>query len=456
MRARKSEFFWRRSLGMARASSCKRLVDPPGVAAQRGALQLGDAAQLLRSESIDLVEVSERGRPASGDRQHAGEREVGIGREVVVAGLVRRRDGFVECVLGEIDLTEHSQGSSQHGEGTAELSPVVDGSGLGRDLARLAGYLGRIVPDRRGQFGQEVHVAMVRPGSLATGSRESTLLDDGLFDDCLLDDGLAAVDGNGRGVDVPRVVGGEERGELGDIVGLTDPAQRVGGGQCAAGGIGRGEQELGRRSADEAGQDRVGSDSVRPAGSSEVIGERQHAALGGAVRGLLEEGRAADRRDRGDVDDASTATRDEVRPGDFACVEDEVQLVPDTGMPVVDGQVVPRDRPPEATRCCTARRSRRGPRRRSSIHAWVASYDDRSTGAVAVIAAACIAHQLHRLVRRLRVEIAADDGGTLGGEPQRSGATHADPGPGDQRNLAGEPTHQADARLAQQRSDLRS
>ena len=50
---------------------------------------------------------------------------------------------------------------------------------------------------------------------------------------------------------------------------------------------------------------------------------------------------------------------------------------------------------------------------------------------------------LHRLLRGLRVEIAADDGGALGGESQRRGATHADPGPGDQRNLAGKPTHQA-------------
>jgi hypothetical protein len=73
-------------------------------------------------------------------------------------------------VLGEIDLTEHAQGSPEYGFGAAESSPVVDASRFARNVTRLPGYVSGIIPDRSGQFGQQVHVAMVRRGD-AFGSR---------------------------------------------------------------------------------------------------------------------------------------------------------------------------------------------------------------------------------------------------------------------------------------------
>ncbi len=92
-----------------------------------------------------------------------------IGSQLVVGGRGRGGDGFVERVLGQVDLAEHPQRSSQHSERPAEQREVVGGSRLDRDLAGLAGYLRGIVADRRGQPGQGVrsqvvHVAMVRLG----------------------------------------------------------------------------------------------------------------------------------------------------------------------------------------------------------------------------------------------------------------------------------------------------
>ena len=100
------------------------------------------------------------------------------------------------------------------------------------------GYPCRITPDRGGQFGQAASTSRWYDRASVAGSRESGLLvDSGLLDARLLDDGLTAVDRDCRGVDVPGVVGGEERGELGDIVCLTDPPEWVGCCQRAAGGI---------------------------------------------------------------------------------------------------------------------------------------------------------------------------------------------------------------------------
>ena len=82
----------RRSRGMARAEQSQCLIDPARVAAQRGALQLGDVAQLVRPEPVHLVEVGERGGPTPGDREHAGECQMGVGGQFVVAGSLRRRD----------------------------------------------------------------------------------------------------------------------------------------------------------------------------------------------------------------------------------------------------------------------------------------------------------------------------------------------------------------------------
>ena len=149
--------------GNGTSEELQRLINPARAAAQRRTLQLCHASQLPRPETVDFVEVAEGRRPAPGDRQDSGEGEVGICGEFVGADLVRGSDGLVERMFGEVDLTEHAQRTSQHSEGAAELSPIVLGSRLGRDLARLTGYLCRIIPDRRGQFGQEVHVAMVRP-----------------------------------------------------------------------------------------------------------------------------------------------------------------------------------------------------------------------------------------------------------------------------------------------------
>ena len=83
------------------------LVDPARIAAQCRPLELGDPAKLLRAEPVDLVEVRERRWPTPGDRQHSGNGEVRIGRQLVVAGLLGRRDGLVERLLGEVDLAEH-------------------------------------------------------------------------------------------------------------------------------------------------------------------------------------------------------------------------------------------------------------------------------------------------------------------------------------------------------------
>ncbi len=67
--------------GNGASEQLQRLIDPSRVAAQRGTLQLGDVTQRLRSEPIHFVEVNERGGPTAGDRQHAGECQVGVCRE---------------------------------------------------------------------------------------------------------------------------------------------------------------------------------------------------------------------------------------------------------------------------------------------------------------------------------------------------------------------------------------
>ena len=101
-----------------------------------------------------------------------------IGSELVVDGRVRSGDGFVESLLGQVDLAEHPQRSPQHGQRPAEKREVVGGPGVGRDLARLAGDVRWIVPDRRSQPSQGVrsqglHVAMVRLGSRSRFTRIS-------------------------------------------------------------------------------------------------------------------------------------------------------------------------------------------------------------------------------------------------------------------------------------------
>ena len=60
---------------------------------------------------------------------------------------------------------------------------------------------------------------------------------------------------------------------------------------------------------------------------------------------LLEEGGPADRGDRCNVDDAPTTARHQMGPDHFARVEDKVELVPDAGVPIIDGQVLPWSHP---------------------------------------------------------------------------------------------------------------
>ena len=155
------------------------------------------------------------------------------------------------------------------------------------------------------------------------------------------------------------------------------------------------------------------------------------------MRCLLEERSAPDRSDRGDVDDASAAAGDEVRPRRLACEEDQVELVADTGVPVVDRQVVPRadhrqrgvvvQHIDAAVRCCGGVDPTFGGLERRQVDRCGRGHDT-----------ARVDDQSHGLFRRLRIEIAADDGCALGSEAQRCGAAHANSGAGDQRNLAGE------------------
>ena len=77
----------------------------------------------------------------------------------------------------------------------------------------------------------------------------------------------------------------------------------------------------------------------------EVPGHRQHAALGGAVRGLLDERRAAVRRHRRGVDDHPAAAGDQVRPGGLGDGEDQVELVVQGEPPVLPGHLLERPDP---------------------------------------------------------------------------------------------------------------
>ena len=68
---------------------------------------------------------------------------------------------------------------------------------------------------------------------------------------------------------------------------------------------------------------------VRAALDDEVVGQGEYAALGGAVRVLGHEERAARGRDGRDVDDGPAAGRDQVRPGGARDEEHDVELVAD-------------------------------------------------------------------------------------------------------------------------------
>lgn len=57
----------------------------------------------------------------------------------------------------EIDLTEHAQRPTMNSLGSAQSPPILGVSRLRGDVTHPAGHLCRIIPDRRGQFGQQIH-----------------------------------------------------------------------------------------------------------------------------------------------------------------------------------------------------------------------------------------------------------------------------------------------------------
>ena len=108
-------------------------------------------------------------------------------------------------------------------------------------------------------------------------------------------------------------------------------------GSCSSG---RGLRRLGHRRAD-----RVDPDAVRAALDDQLVGQGQHAALGGAVGVLRHEEGAARGGDRRDVHDRPAAGGDQVRPGRPGDEEDDVELVPDGERPVGEGELADRAEP---------------------------------------------------------------------------------------------------------------
>ena len=133
-------------------------------------LQLGCVAQVAGAELLDDVELAERSGPTPRDGEHAGECQVGVSHELVVVGLLRHGDRFVEGLLGEFDLAEHAPGPAEHGLGAAEARPVLAVARVVRDPARFTRNVGRIAADRGGKCCQAVHRSIVGIGLWARTS----------------------------------------------------------------------------------------------------------------------------------------------------------------------------------------------------------------------------------------------------------------------------------------------
>ena len=86
--------------------------------------------------------------------------------------------------------------------------------------------------------------------------------------------------------------------------------------------------------------DGVDADAVRASFDDQLVRQREDAALGGTVRVLRHEERAARGRDGRDVDDRPPSAGDQVRPGRARDEEDDVELVSDGERPVGEGEQV--------------------------------------------------------------------------------------------------------------------
>ena len=199
-------------------------------------------------------------------------------------------------------------------------------------------------------------------------------------------------------------------------------------GSCSSGAVLR---RLGHRRAD-----RVDPDAVRAALDDQLVGQRQHAALGGAVRVLRHEERAARAGDRGDVHDRSAAA---ARPGAARppgstrkTMSSSCRMVNDQS--AKDSSPIGPNRIAEALLTRTSdppARATRGldPPPGTVLGGQVDRRDRRPSARLARTSA-------DRLLRRLRVQVAAHHVGALRAQSQRGRPPDPAAGARDERPLA--------------------
>ncbi|MNI63607.1 hypothetical protein D3C73_1189900 [compost metagenome] len=159
-------------------------------------------------------------------------------------------------------------------------------------------------------------------------------------------------------------------------------------------------------------------------------------ALGRVVGGRTVTARSLPSSGRGDVDDR-TALPEQIGPGEFRGQKDQVEFVADSEAPVLDGEFGDRTEPGRRSviiEDVDAVMLSGRPGDPSFGPFWIAQITDHRRHD-----AAGIAHQPSGFRIGLRVYVASDDDGAVGGEPQSRRPTLAAAGAGYQRDPSLQP-----------------